>query len=70
MYLENKPTILMGDINIDLLSEKVDRLRTSWIRLATALDLNQKIKTPTRETDKIQRHSLIKYMSTMMSQCY
>ena len=33
MYSENKPTILMGDINIDLLSEKIDKLKTSWIEL-------------------------------------
>ena len=29
MHPENKPTILMGDINIDLLSDKVDKLQKS-----------------------------------------
>ena len=51
MYSENKPTILLGDINIDLLSEKVDKLKTSWIELTTAMGLTQIIKTLTRETD-------------------
>ena len=31
----------MGDINIDLLSEKIDKLKTSWIELTTAMELNQ-----------------------------
>ena len=44
MYSENKPTILMGDIIIEFLSEKVDKLKTSWIELNTAMELNQIIK--------------------------
>ena len=33
MYSQNKPTILMGDINI------VDKLKKSWIDLTTNLEL-------------------------------
>ena len=50
MHCQNKPTILMGDINIDLLSDKVDKLKKSWIDLTTNLELNQIINEPTRVT--------------------
>ena len=35
MYSQNKPTILMCDIDIDFLSDKVDKLKKSWIDLTT-----------------------------------
>ena len=50
MYSQNKPTILMGDINIDVLSDKVDKLKKSWIDLTINLELNQIINEPTRVT--------------------
>ena len=51
MYSENKPTILMGDINIDIMSDKKDKLQESWISLTTNIQLNQIIKEPTRVTN-------------------
>ena len=44
IYSENKPTILMGDINIDIMSDKKDKLQESWISLTTNIQLNQIIK--------------------------
>ena len=51
IYSENKPTILMGDINIDIMSDKKDKLQESWISLTTNIQLNQIIKEPTRVTN-------------------
>ena len=51
IYSENKPTILMGDINIDIMSDKKDKLQESWISLTTNIQLNQIIKEPTRITN-------------------
>ena len=50
IYSENKPTILMGDINIAIMSDKKDKLQESWISLTTDIQLNQIIKEPTRGT--------------------
>ena len=41
MYSENKPIILMGDFNIDLLSDKNSTLKTSWTDLVTDMGLEQ-----------------------------
>ena len=51
IYSENKPTILMGDINIDIMSDKKDKLQESWISLTANIQLNQIIKEPTRVTN-------------------
>ena len=51
IYSENKPTIIMGDINIDIMSDKKDRLQESWISLTTDVQLDQIIKEPTRVTN-------------------
>ena len=51
IYSENKPTILMGDINIDIMSDKKDKLQESWISLTTNIQLNQIIKEPMRVTN-------------------
>ena len=51
IYSENKPTILMGDINIDIMSDKKDKLQESWISLTTNIQLKQIIKEPTRVTN-------------------
>ena len=51
IYSENKPTILMGDINIDIISDKKDKLQESWISITTNIQLNQIIKEPTRVTN-------------------
>ena len=51
IYFENKPTILMGDITIDIMSDKKDKLQESWISLTTNIQLNQIIKEPTRVTN-------------------
>ena len=51
IYSENKPTILMGDINIAIMSDKKDKLQESWISLTTDIQLNQIIKEPTRGTN-------------------
>ena len=51
IYSENKPTILMGDININIMSDKKDKLQESWISLTTNIQLNQIIKEPTRVTN-------------------
>ena len=41
----------MGDINIDIMSDKKDKLQESWISLTTNIQLNQIIKEPTRVTN-------------------
>ncbi len=51
MYSENKPTVLMGDTNIDLISDHTDVLKSSWINITTDMELNQIITEPTRTTD-------------------
>ena len=43
MYSENKPIILMGDFNIDLLCDKNSTLKTSWTDLVTDMGLEQLI---------------------------
>ena len=43
--------ILMGDININIMSDKKDKLQESWISLTTNIQLNQIIKEPTRVTN-------------------
>ena len=50
MYSQNKPTIQLGDLNIDLLTGKVGKQTKSWIDLTTNLELNQIINEPTRVT--------------------
>ena len=51
IYSENKPTVLMGDVNIDILSGKIDTLKESWTSLTTNIQLNQIIREPTRVTN-------------------
>ena len=51
IYSENKPTVLMGDVNIDILSDKIDKLKESWTSLTTNIQLNQIIREPTRVTN-------------------
>ena len=48
MYSENKQIVLMGDINIDLLSDKSHTLKTSWANTTANMELIQIIKDPTR----------------------
>ena len=51
IYSENKPTVLIGDVNIAILSDKIDKLKESWISLTTNIQLNQIIREPTRVTN-------------------
>ena len=51
IYSENKPIILMGDFNIDLLSDENRTLKTSWTDLVTDMGLGQLIGEPTRITE-------------------
>ena len=48
LYSENKQIVLMGDINIDLLSDKSHTLKTSWVNTTANIELMQIIKDPTR----------------------
>ena len=45
---QNKQLVMMGDINIDLLSDKSHTLKTSWANTTANMELNQIIKDPTR----------------------
>ena len=52
-YSENKPLVLTGDFNIDLLKEdNSNTLRTEWESLYENFELVQIIKEPTRVTDR------------------
>ena len=54
-YSENKPLVLTGDFNIDILKEDNSRpntLRTEWESLYENFELVQIIKEPTRVTDR------------------
>ena len=62
IYSENKPTILMGDINIDIMSDKKDKLQESWISLTTNIQLNQIIKEPTRVTNTSETQTTFTFL--------
>ena len=39
IYSEKKPTILIGDINIEIFLDKKDKLQESWFSLTTNVQL-------------------------------
>lgn len=50
-YSENKPIVLTGDFNIDLLKDSGSTLKEDWASICENIELTQVIEEPTRVTE-------------------